>query len=73
VSARNLDALYIVARPGGEVVWTYGEGLDWQHEARMIPDGHPGALPPEESPQEKQTPEVLEHQRRQLEALGYVN
>jgi len=43
VSARNLNALYIVARPSGEVVWRYYEGLDWQHEARMVPAGFPGA------------------------------
>jgi hypothetical protein len=43
VSARNLNALYVVARPGGEVLWRYYEGLDWQHEARMVPAGFPGA------------------------------
>jgi hypothetical protein len=43
VSARNLNALYIVARPSGKVVWRYYEGLDWQHEARMVPAGFPGA------------------------------
>jgi hypothetical protein len=43
VSARNLNTLYIVERPGGEVVWRYDEGLDWQHEARMSPPGVPGA------------------------------
>lgn len=43
VSARNLNTLYIVGRPGGEVVWRYDAGLDWQHEARMIPPGVPGA------------------------------
>jgi hypothetical protein len=42
VSARNLNALYIVARPSGKVVWRYYEGLDWQHEARMVPAGVPG-------------------------------
>ncbi|MGD8895671.1 MAG: arylsulfotransferase family protein [Acidobacteriota bacterium] len=43
VSARNLNALYIVERPSGDVVWRYYEGLDWQHEARMVPAGLPGA------------------------------
>ena len=43
VSARNLNALYIVARPSGEVVWRYYDGLDWQHEARMVPAGFPSA------------------------------
>jgi hypothetical protein len=43
VSARNINAVYIVARPGGDVVWRHYEGLDWQHEARMVPAGFPGA------------------------------
>ena len=43
MSVRNLNAVYIVARPGGEVVWRYYDGLDWQHEARMVPEGFPGA------------------------------
>lgn len=43
LSARNLNTAYIVARPGGEVVWQYQGDLDWQHEARMIPPGSPGA------------------------------
>lgn len=41
VSARNLDTLYIVSRPEGEVVWRYTGELDWQHEARMTPAGYP--------------------------------
>lgn len=43
VSARNLNTLYIVDRPGGEVVWRHDEGLDFQHEAIMIPPGLQGA------------------------------
>jgi hypothetical protein len=43
VSARNLNALYIVARPSGEVVWKHYDGLDYQHEASMVPRGVPGA------------------------------
>jgi hypothetical protein len=37
------------------------------------PTIRPGAQLPAESFEAEQTPEVLEHQRRQLEALGYVN
>jgi hypothetical protein len=37
------------------------------------PTIRPEAFSPEESFDEEQTPEVLEHQQRQLEALGYVN
>jgi len=43
ISARNLNALYIVARPEGDVVWQHLEGLDYQHEAIMIPPGTRGA------------------------------
>ncbi len=43
VSARNISVVYIVARPSGEVVWRYYDGLDWQHEARMVPAGFPSA------------------------------
>ena len=43
LSARNLNALYIVARPEGEVVWHHYEGLDYQHEAIMIPPELQGA------------------------------
>lgn len=35
ISARNLDAIYIVERPSGDVVWSLTEGLDQQHEALM--------------------------------------
>jgi Arylsulfotransferase (ASST) len=42
ISARNLNTLYLLDRATGEVVWRYGEGLDRQHEASMIPRGFPG-------------------------------
>lgn len=42
VSARNLDGLVILDRHSGEVVWSYGRGLDYQHEAAMIPRGQLG-------------------------------
>jgi hypothetical protein len=42
VSARSLDAVLIVDRATGEVVWTYNRGLDHQHEALMIPAGRLG-------------------------------
>jgi hypothetical protein len=43
VSARHLNAVYIVARPGGNIVWRHTRGLDYQHEARMVPPGSPAA------------------------------
>jgi len=43
VSARNLSLVYVIARPGGEIVWRYEHELDHQHEARMTPPGMPGA------------------------------
>jgi len=42
ISARNLNALYILDRQTGQVVWSYYGKLDHQHEASMIPRGHPG-------------------------------
>jgi len=36
VSGRNLDMIFIIDRPTGEVVWTYSDGLDRQHEAVMV-------------------------------------
>jgi hypothetical protein len=35
VSGRNLDTIFIIDRVTGEVVWTYSQGLDRQHEAVM--------------------------------------
>lgn len=43
ISARNLNTLYIAARPEGEVVWQHHDGLDYQHEAIMIAPGIQGA------------------------------
>ena len=42
VSARNLNAIFIVERSTGEIVWKHLEGLDFQHEAQMVPNGIPG-------------------------------
>ena len=39
VSARNLNAIFIVERSTGEIVWRHEEGLDFQHEAQMVPGG----------------------------------
>lgn len=39
VSARNLDAAFIIDRATGEIVWKLREALDHQHEAQMIPRG----------------------------------
>lgn len=43
VSARNLNTVFIIDKSTGDVVWQYSERLDAQHEAVMIPEGHPGA------------------------------
>ncbi len=43
ISARNLDTVYLISRPEGEVVWKLADGLDYQHEAIMIPPGTQGA------------------------------
>lgn len=43
VSARNLDRIFVIDRQTGEVVWSFTEQLDHQHEARMIPPGLPSA------------------------------
>jgi hypothetical protein len=43
VSARHLNAIYVIARPGGDIVWRHTRGLDYQHEARMVPPGLPSA------------------------------
>jgi len=40
VSARNLNSIFIIDKPTGEVVWRYSEGLDHQHEAHMIERGN---------------------------------
>ena len=36
VSGRNLDTIFVIDRVTGEVVWTYSNGLDRQHEAVMV-------------------------------------
>lgn len=43
VSARTLGTIFIVDKDSGEVVWDFAETLDGQHEALMIPVGHPHA------------------------------
>jgi hypothetical protein len=42
LSARTLDAILVVDRRTGEIVWTWSEGLDRQHEAIMVPRGRLG-------------------------------
>lgn len=46
VSARNLNGLFIIDKRSGKIVWTYTDGLDYQHEAMMTsPDGPaPGCI-----------------------------
>ncbi|HEX3530018.1 MAG TPA: arylsulfotransferase family protein [Thermoanaerobaculia bacterium] len=41
ISARNLDTVFIIDRKSGEVVWSYTEDLDLQHEALMNGPGLP--------------------------------
>jgi hypothetical protein len=43
VSARNLNAIFVIDRSSGDVVWRYSEGLDYQHEAIMVERGLVGA------------------------------
>lgn len=43
ISARNLDAVFVVDRRTGDVVWSYERELDHQHEALMVPEGMPEA------------------------------
>lgn len=42
LSARTLDAILVVDRRTGKIVWTWSEGLDRQHEAVMVPRGRIG-------------------------------
>jgi hypothetical protein len=42
VSARHLNTIFIIDRNSDEVVWKYDAGLDYQHEATMVPRGEPG-------------------------------
>jgi len=43
LSARNLDAVFVVDRSTGDIVWQHEDGLDFQHEALMVPPGVVGA------------------------------
>ncbi len=43
VSARNLNTIFIIERRTGEIVWKFIDGLDYQHEAQMVPAGVPGS------------------------------
>jgi hypothetical protein len=43
ISARNLNAIFIVDKRRGEIVWKHTDGLDFQHEAQMVPRGVLGA------------------------------
>ncbi len=42
VSARHLNAIFIIDKRSGEVVWLYNGDLDYQHEATMVAKGEPG-------------------------------
>jgi hypothetical protein len=42
VSARHLNAIFIIDKRSGEVVWQYSGDLDYQHEATMVAKGEPG-------------------------------
>ena len=39
VSARNLNTIFIIDKPTGDIVWQHSKGLDRQHEAVMIEQG----------------------------------
>ena len=41
-SARHLNAIFIIDKRSGEVVWQYNGDLDYQHEATMVAKGEPG-------------------------------
>ncbi len=43
LSARNLNVVLLVDRRTGELLWTYDDRLDLQHEALMIGPGLPGS------------------------------
>jgi outer membrane protein assembly factor BamB len=42
ISARNLNAVFVLDRESGGIVWTYDTKLDLQHEALMIGHGSRG-------------------------------
>ncbi len=39
ISASNLNTVFIIDKPTGKIVWKHSDGLDYQHEAQMIPKG----------------------------------
>ena len=43
VSARHLNAIFIIDKNSGRVVWQYTGNLDYQHEASMVAKEIPGA------------------------------
>ncbi len=43
VSARTLNTVFIIDKASGEVVWSYANGLEAQHEALMLKRGLRGA------------------------------
>jgi len=42
VSARHLNAIFIIDKRSGKIVWQYTGDLDYQHEATMVAKGEPG-------------------------------
>jgi hypothetical protein len=42
ISARNLNAVFVIDRKTDGIVWKYEKDLDFQHEAQMVPKGLPG-------------------------------
>jgi Arylsulfotransferase (ASST) len=43
ISARNLNSIFIIEKSTGKIVWKHSDGLDFQHEAQMVPKGVLGA------------------------------
>jgi hypothetical protein len=43
VSARHFNAIFIIEKASGKVVWHYAGELDYQHEAVMVEKGEQGA------------------------------
>jgi len=39
VSARNLNTVFVIDKATGDIVWKFSDGLDYQHEAQMLPKG----------------------------------
>ena len=42
LSSRQLNTVFVIDKTTGEVVWSYDQGLDYQHEATMTGPGLPG-------------------------------